>query len=101
MDGAELRSITWLDSNVSQGWHDPTCQEYKPLVVSTVGYVLSENTKCVTVAGSVIWGEDFQAIDAMTIPRGCIVRQHTLQQPHSATHSAKPDPGKGQTPETP
>lgn len=80
MDNATLRKITWMDSNTHSGWHDPNLQKYAPLKVSSVGYVMDENDESITLAGSVVWGDNFQASDTMTIPKVCIVSDRELSQ---------------------
>ena len=80
MESAELRKVVWLDSNQMIRWHDPEDVDYGPIKVTSVGWVLREDDESVTLSGSVVFGKDFQAADAMTIPKCCIVSQKTLEK---------------------
>ena len=81
MNSAEIRRIEWLDSAGHSGWHDPTLQTYKPLHAVSVGFCIAEDDESITISSSVIFGEDFQASDAITVPKLCITSDETLTAP--------------------
>lgn len=80
-DNAQLRMVIWVDSNTRSGWHHPADQDYGPMEVVSVGWVLHETDQSVTLSGSVVFGDDFQAADTMTIPKVCVVREKALPSP--------------------
>ena len=78
MKSADLKKVIWMDSNTRSGWHYPDEQKYGPLKVTSVGWCVAECDESITLAGSVVFGDDFQASDTMTIPKVCIVSNKTL-----------------------
>ena len=78
MINAELKKITWLDSSTHSGWHDPDEQNYGALKVTSVGFLVAESEAAITLAGSIVFGDDYQVTDTMTIPKVCILSQKTL-----------------------
>ena len=80
MTDTDLRKIIWLDSNTHSGWHDPTDQRYGPIKVTSVGWLIHETDEAVTLAGSVVFGDDYQAADTMTIPKVCIMSDKKLSK---------------------
>ena len=80
MEDLPLKKVIWMDSNTPSGWHYPDSQNYRPLKVISVGYVVFENDDCITLAGSVVFGEDYQASDTMTIPKCCILSVKDMQK---------------------
>lgn len=74
----ELRKVIWLDSNTKMGWHFPDETNYEPITITSVGWVISETDEYITLAGSVCFGDEYQAADAMTIPKVCIVSDKEL-----------------------
>ncbi|TNE66848.1 MAG: hypothetical protein EP336_09535 [Rhodobacteraceae bacterium] len=73
MNQSQIRKIVWLDSNTHAGWHDPDQQKYAPIRVISIGWLVAEDDESVTLSGSVVFGDDYQATDTMTIPKVCIV----------------------------
>ena len=78
MDSAQIRRIVWLDSSSHSGWHDPTKQEYVPLTAVTVGHCITETDDSITISASVIFGDEYQVADSMTIPKVAILSDEEL-----------------------
>ncbi len=66
-----LVKVDWIDSSTARGWNTRD-KAKKPggFACTSVGFVIQENKKDITVAGTV--GDDGDCLDAITIPRGCI-----------------------------
>lgn len=79
-DDLPLIKVIWLDSSTRSGWHFPDSQEYDELKVTSVGFLIAESETSITVAGSAVFGKDYQVSDTMTIPRCCIISQKELNK---------------------
>lgn len=73
MEDLPMKKVVWLDSNTRSGWHYPEDQKYGPLKVVTVGHVIKETDEAITLSASVVFGENYQTCDTMTIPICCIL----------------------------
>lgn len=78
METAELRKLVWLDSNTHGGWHIPSEQRYGALKCTTVGFLVHEGVDSVTLSGTIVFGDDHQVTDTMTIPKVCILSDKVL-----------------------
>jgi hypothetical protein len=75
---AALRKVIWLDSAQVVRWHGPEDATYGPVKVTTVGWVLEETDEYIVLSSSVVFGDDYQAADAMSIPKVCIINDKKL-----------------------
>lgn len=76
-----LWKISWYDHCSSRAsWStEDTLKSAKPLVVDTVGWLIAENKKCVTLASSVNIEDDNYGGD-MTIVKSCIIKKKRLSE---------------------
>lgn len=65
-----LRKVTWIDSASQGGWRRLNETDNDPVVVESVGYVLYNNAKAITLVQSVAKHGDVNA--CMTIPKACV-----------------------------
>lgn len=68
--------ITWLDAVADSGWTEPGTEHDVP-VIRTVGFLVGENARCLTVATSVCPEDHYNA--TMTIPRQMVLNQRDLE----------------------
>lgn len=74
----KLLWIKWKDSTSQQGgiWHDlESVKDMKPLSIVTVGYLIQESKKHITVASSIT---KHQVAGDICIPKSCIKSIKTL-----------------------
>lgn len=70
--------IEWLDSNISQGWHGSSEQDYGPLKCQTVGFLVGEGEDYVALSGSTSESDASDACDVMTIPKIAITKRTAI-----------------------
>lgn len=69
----QVERIEWLDSASTDRWHDPTEQDYEPIVCTTFGVVVHDDEASVAVAGS--YESASQVSGVMIIPKVAIKKR--------------------------
>ena len=92
--------VRWLDAHTDtqrQIWSLEELQDHNPLVVETVGWVLVESPKGITLGQERITGEDgsFSYRNVGFIPKGMIVGVFPLVPRSQRPKSLYPNPSKG------
>lgn len=68
--------IDWEDSKSAMGWVYNSLRERVPGEISSLGYVVQVNPRCVTITTSL--DKQGASIDELSIPLGCIKQLETL-----------------------
>lgn len=74
----KIARITWVDSCAAQGWHNIRSSEIGIGEVTSVGFIVHEDKKAVVLTTSVS-PTNGHVLDALSIPRGAIVKIVRLQ----------------------
>ncbi len=75
----ELVLVEWEDSQYVSGWHtEEPCKE--PLLCNSVGWLVYDGDKVVTIAAHITDEETPQRSGEMTIPKGAIVRLVVIKE---------------------
>lgn len=70
--------VEWVDSASTGRWrHRKEAERFDVVACTTVGFVVSRNSKRIVLAQSV--SEDDDVCDTMTIPAGCVKRVRRLK----------------------
>lgn len=77
MDTTEIRLVEWLDAVASSGWNN---EAIEPTVNYSIGYVLQDNVEYVQLAGTICGNDGGYYNNAISIPRGMIVKETTLNE---------------------
>lgn len=64
--------VDWVDSNGTNGWTRGVCN--KPTTCVSIGYLIAESKKAITVAGTITIESDPQKHSDITIPR-CAIKK--------------------------
>lgn len=70
-----ISRIHWMDTNAIEGWHDPSGLDMSGLEVHSVGFLIHEDDKTVTLAKSV---SGSQVGDLLNIVKSGIVDRWDL-----------------------
>ena len=73
--------IKWLDSHspAANIWIDKDEIDYSTLEINTVGYIIHECKKSITVASQVAVGNSDQVSGVISIPKCCILKRRKLK----------------------
>ena len=73
----KLVLVNWDDSNVTHGWRLDDCSEDKVDHCRTVGILIADNEKGMTIA---LGDSDCGSVmETITIPKGCIIKIKELR----------------------
>ena len=74
----KLYLIEWRDSKSVQGWRHYEDINLEPLLCTTVGFVVAEDDKDITVGASFCEASEAYA-EIVTIPKECIVKKKLIK----------------------
>lgn len=80
----KLEAIVWDDSTSMSGWVKASSLPTESDLIHSVGWVVSENKKCVVLASHVVQSEEDPQVDGhITIPKCAIVKRRKIAWPFS------------------
>ena len=71
-----MYKVTWIDSNVYSGWHEVGSEEYKTLVITTVGFIIEDTGSHLAIAQSS--SEHGHISEVMVVPTRCVIKKEPL-----------------------
>jgi hypothetical protein len=71
-----LVRVRWIDSATAAGWVHKT-EAFEPVTVDSVGTLVRQTKLSITLA-STIGNEGQSYLEALSIPRGCILKMERL-----------------------
>lgn len=71
--------VRWRDSHTSHGWRDQKEVDHEPAPCITVGYVIHDTKKSITLAQSLQDDNTGNVNGCMVIPRSCITSIRRLK----------------------
>ena len=66
------RTVRWIDSAIAPNWQDRDLEDYKPIKVKTVGYVVREDEEVIVLAQGIADNGDF--LNVVIIPKVSILK---------------------------